>query len=91
MKGKLGGKRPGAGRKSKAEELKLAETIDISLGGEWVDDVLQSVYKEALKGSFQHQQLLLAYKYGKPQDKIDLTSGGKKITGHTVSFKDYTK
>lgn len=68
---KNGGLRPGSGRKSKAEELKLAETIDKALGETWVDDVLKQVYEQAKKGSFVHAQLLLAYKYGKPPDKIE--------------------
>lgn len=87
----LGGARKGAGRKSKAEELKLAEAIDFALGGDWEKELLQKIFTEAKKGSFQHAQLLLAYKYGKPQDKIDLTTKGEKVTGHTVVFKDYSK
>lgn len=66
-----GGRRPGAGRKSKAEELKLAETIDNALGEKWVDDLLKEIYSKAKKGSFLHAQLLLAYKYGKPPEKME--------------------
>jgi len=87
-----GGARQGAGRKSKAEELKLAETMDIILGEDWVESVIKSVKAEALKGSFQHQQLLLAYKYGKPQDKVDVTTNGKDLpTSKEIVFRDYGK
>lgn len=82
-----GGQRNGAGRKSRAEELKLAETIDSALGETWVEDLLKEIHKQAKGGSFPHAQLLLAYKYGKPQDRVDLTSKGneiKQITGMVV-------
>ncbi len=89
---KHGGPREGSGRKSKAEELKLAETIDTALGETWVSDLLLAIHKEAKAGSYQHAQLLLAYKYGKPQDKVDLTTNGKDLpTSKEVVFRDYTK
>lgn len=86
-----GGARPGSGRKSKAEELKLADTIDNALGEEWVKDLLIKIHGEAKKGSFQHAQLLLAYKYGKPQDKVDLTTKGEKLEGgpKEIIFREY--
>jgi hypothetical protein len=91
-KGNSGGFRENAGRKSKAEELRLAETIDSALGETWVNDLLIAINKEAKAGSFQHAQLLLAYKYGKPQDKLDLTTNGKELpTTKEVVFRDYDK
>jgi hypothetical protein len=77
----------GQGRKPKAEELKLIEQMDLAMGGDWVKEVLERVKAEALKGSYNHAALLLAYKFGKPQDKIDITSQGerlKQITGMIV-------
>ena len=91
MAGK-GGKTPGAGRKSKAEELGLAAKINLALGEEWTEDVLKAVHKEAVKGSLPHAQLLLAYTYGKPQDKIDLTTNGKDLpTSKEIVFRRYDK
>lgn len=88
--GKNGGKRPGAGRKSKAEELKIAEKIDNILGDDWEAGVFEKIKAEALKGSFQHAQLLLAYKYGKPQDKVDVTTNGKELpTSKEIVFRRY--
>lgn len=89
---KNGGARPGAGRKSKAEELKLAETMDLVLGDDWTESVLKAVKREADKGSFQHQALLLAYKFGKPQDKVDVTTNGKDLpTTKEIVFRNYAK
>lgn len=87
-----GGRRPGSGRKSKAEELKLAETIDQALGADWVHAILNKLHAEAIKGSYQHAQLLLAYKYGKPQDKVDVTTNGKDLpTTKEIVFRRYDK
>jgi hypothetical protein len=87
-----GGARQNAGRKSKADELKLAETIDTALGETWVEDLLKEIHKQAKGGSFPHAQLLLAYKYGKPQDKVDVTTNGKDLpTTKEVVFRDYDK
>ena len=86
---KNGGRRPGSGRKSKAEELKLAEKLDELLGSDWEQAVFDKIRSEALKGSFQHAQLLVAYKYGKPQDKVDITSGGKSLPRKEIIFTRY--
>ena len=48
--------------------------MQIHLGEDWVKTVLEKVYSEAKKGSYQHQSLLLAYKYGKPRETINLDS-----------------
>jgi len=62
----LGGKRTGAGRKSKAEELRLSAIMD-DIGN--TVKVLEALYKSACKpGNIQAQQLWLAYKYGKPKE-----------------------
>lgn len=75
MAGKNGGAREGAGRKSKAEELQLAETIDKALGENWITELLQKIYESAKKGSFHHQQLLLAYRVGKPKETVGVSGG----------------
>ncbi len=36
---------------------------------------------EALKGNYQFWRALSEWRYGKPQEKVDFTSGGEKITG----------
>lgn len=85
-----GGIRKGQGRKPKAVELKLLERMDKALGENWDDEILRAAFKEAKKGSYQHQAILLAYKYGKPQDKVDLTTNGKDLpTSKEIVFRRY--
>ena len=79
MAGKNGGARPGAGRKTKAEELGLPMLIDEVIGAEGKRELLKKIFEQAKKGSFLHQQLLMHYSFGKPTEKIDLTSKGKEI------------
>lgn len=81
-----GGKRPGAGRKTKAEEMGLPLLIEECIGEEGKRLLIQAIKKQALKGSFMHQQLLMQYIYGKPTDHVDHTSGGETIK--TVNFID---
>jgi hypothetical protein len=61
-----GGKRAGAGRKTKADELKLSAIMD-DIGN--TAKVLQVLYKNACDPKNPaDRQLWLAYKYGKPKD-----------------------
>jgi hypothetical protein len=69
--GKNGGARPGAGRKSKAEELGLDALMD-SIGP--TEAVLQAVYDQAVKKNVKAQQLWLSYKFGKPKETVNLKS-----------------
>lgn len=92
VKGRSGGKREGQGRKPKAKELKLLERMDNVLGDDWEDGLLQSAYEQAKKGSYQHLSLILAYKYGKPQDKVDVTTNGKDLPStKEIVFRNYAK
>lgn len=61
-----GGKRPGAGRKSKVEELRVSAIMD-DIGNS--ERVLKALYTQACKpGNTHAQQLWLSYKYGKPKE-----------------------
>ena len=88
-----GGKREGAGRKSKAEELGLPALVDEVIGEEGKRLIIEKVYVQAKSGSFPHQQMLMQYMFGKPTDKVDLTSNGNTIQDikHEIIFKDYSK
>ena len=63
-----GGKREGAGRKPKAEELKLIEVMDSILEDQRALEELASLVK---RGNFSAIKLWLEYRYGKPKDHIE--------------------
>ena len=69
-----GGKRKGAGRKSKAEELKVQklglDAIQEVYGS--VEDYYKYIAKES-KDSFPHLKLLQEYVFGKPKETIEQT------------------
>jgi hypothetical protein len=77
-----GGARTGAGRKSRAEEMGLQGKLD-----PMEDDFLTSLHKAIKKGNVIAMKLYAEYRYGKPQDSLDITSGGEKLTT-LVRFKD---
>jgi hypothetical protein len=69
-----GGKREGAGRKPKAEEQKLIESLT----------PMNAVALEALETCVKDKQgwavkLYFEYFYGKPQQQVDVTTNGKEI------------
>jgi len=70
-----GGKREGAGRKSKADELKLLEhgtkAIESVFGS--LDEYWKHIAKES-RDSFAHLKLLTEYLYGKPTETIEQTT-----------------
>lgn len=80
-----GGRREGAGRKTKAEELGLPLLIEECIGEKGKREIITKLYEKAKSGSYLHIQLLMAYMYGKPQDNVDITSGGEIIA---IRFKD---
>lgn len=85
-----GGSRKNAGRKSKAEEMGLPTLIEEVVGNDGKRDIIQKLFEKAKTGSYLHTQLLMAYMYGKPQDHMDLTSGGEKLdTVKEIVFRDY--
>jgi hypothetical protein len=86
-----GGYREGSGRKSKAEEMGLPALIEEVLGEQGKRDIIVKLFEKAKAGSYLHTQLLMAYMYGKPQDHVDITSGGDKMeTVREIVFRDYS-
>lgn len=70
MPKKRGGSRVNAGRKTKAEELRLSAIMD-DIGN--TAKVLEVLYKNACDPkNVADRQLWLAYKYGKPKDNEGL-------------------
>lgn len=65
-----GGARQGAGRKTKAEILGLAKTLEYCISQEDERAIWAAIKKEAKKGSVAHAQIYLGYKYGKPSEHV---------------------
>ena len=65
-----GGARQGAGRKPKADEIKLIERLDSLIDK---DEALSKLGELVTKGDIRALQLYLSYRYGKPKESIDLT------------------
>lgn len=84
-----GGSRKGSGRKSRAEEMGLPLLVEQVIGDQGKRDLLTKIHEQAKAGSFNHQQLLMQYIYGKPQDKLDVTTGGEKIETKEIIFRNY--
>jgi hypothetical protein len=86
-----GGRREGAGRKTKAEEMGLPNLIEEVIGDEGKKELVKGIFDKARSGSFLHQQMLMHYIYGKPQDHVDVTTQGEKMQGiiQEVVFRNY--
>lgn len=67
-----GGYRPGSGRKSKAEELKLIEKLS-----PMESTALEKLLAGVNKGDFQFIKLYFEYYFGKPTETIDLEHSGE--------------
>lgn len=72
-----GGARPGAGRKTKAEILGLAELIDEAWPRAKQQAVIKKLAQDCTDDDFhtrhEARKLLLAYKFGKPTEKHEHT------------------
>ena len=79
-----GGKREGAGRKSKADEIKLIERIDSVIDK---DEAIKKLGELILDGHMQAIKLYMEYRYGKPKESVDIHTTGENV----VSFNDLLK
>jgi hypothetical protein len=69
-----GGKRPGSGRKSKAEEHKLADRLSP------LDDSAFAAIEQGINNAdFHYIKMFMEYRFGKPNEKVDITSKGESI------------
>ena len=78
-----GGARAGAGRKSKGEEQKLIENLT----------PMNPIALKALNNGLKNDEswaikLFFEYFYGKPQQRIDVTSGDEPMNIPTISYFD---
>ena len=70
-----GGAREGAGRKSKADEIKLIEKLS-----PLAPEAFKQLQKGVEKGDFKFIQLFFNYYVGKPKESIDHTTNGEKVS-----------
>ena len=75
-----GGKREGAGRKPKADEVKLIEALDEHIDSERVFEILQGLIEEK---NIKAIQIYLDRRFGKPKESVTLNS-----EGFNINFKD---
>ena len=68
----LGGARPGAGRKSKAEERKLRDKLI-----PFEESALRELKKGIEAGKFEYIKLYFEYAFGKPKEHIELDHSGE--------------
>ena len=78
-----GGKRIGAGRKGKAEEQKLIENLT-----PMNSMALESLQKGLEKKEQWAVKLFFEYFYGKPQQRVDVTSNDESINMPLINFVD---
>ena len=76
-----GGKREGAGRKGKAEEQKLIEHLTPMSG------IALEALQEGIKGKQQWAvKLFFEYFYGKPQQRVDVTTNDESLNVPLINF-----
>ena len=84
MSEKHGGARKGAGRPSKADEVKLIERLDSIIDK---DEAIGKLGELVAKGDIRAVQLYLSYRYGKPKESVDINSS----EGLNINFRDLIK
>jgi len=80
-----GGAREGAGRKPKADEIKLIEKLDKHIDSDMVFDKLEGLISQ---NNIKAIELYLSYRYGKPKQSIEQTNVNHnyEITKEEVSL-----
>jgi hypothetical protein len=85
---KRGGFREGSGRKPKADEIKLIEKLDELIDK---DSVVKKLNELIEDGNFNALKLYFEYRYGKPKESIDITTGGQSLAFNELIGFDKTK
>jgi hypothetical protein len=80
-----GGKRENAGRKPKADELKVVESFRAVLSD---DTVISKLAVLVEKGDIRAIEVWLSYVYGKPKQQTDITSNGETISINPIKLVD---
>lgn len=89
-KSNRGGARKGAGRKSKMEEARIRDLVSPYLP-QAIETVVAIMQNENAKNSDRYNaaKLMLEYGFGKPQQSVDLTSKGDKMSVPVISFDNF--
>jgi hypothetical protein len=77
-----------AGRKPKADEIKLIEKLDQLIDK---DSVVKKLNELITDGNFNALKLYFEYRYGKPKESIDITTGGQSLAFNELIGFDKTK
>ena len=83
-----GGSRKGAGRPTKADEIKLIEKLDQLIDK---DSVIKKLNELIEDGNFNALKLYFEYRYRKPKESIDITTGGQSLAFNELIGFDKTK
>jgi hypothetical protein len=76
-----GGVREGAGRKPKADEIKMIENMDATLAPKKVWENLTKLVED---GNERAVRTWLHYRFGKPTEKIELDQNADMLTGFKI-------
>jgi len=76
-----------AGRKPKADEIKMIERMDAILVP---DSAWKALADKVKEGDTQAIKTWLAYRYGQPKQSVDHTTNGKEIKAPPISWTDGT-
>lgn len=71
-----GGPRPGAGRKPKADEIKIIEQMDAVAVPE---DAWRALWVKCQEGDTQAIKTWLNYRFGMPKQSVDVTTKGESL------------
>jgi hypothetical protein len=77
--GTLGNK--GGGRKPKADELKLIEDLS-----NFDEEAKQCMINGIREGNYQYWNKFMEYRYGKPKERVDVTSNEESINIPIIKF-----
>lgn len=78
------------GRKSKAEELGLEKLLDECWTEQERRDTLKKLVSLANRGNMSAIQLLMAYTYGKPLERHEVSGKDGDAIQITVTYRDRT-
>ena len=86
-----GGKREGAGRKPRVQEIRIIEQMDTVCVPE---EIWRALLYKCQQGDTAALKLWLSYRFGLPKQQLDITSNGESIAppiqwiSKEIEFKD---